>query len=70
VSYAFGKPGWFGLPQTKLGVRTTWRSLDRFSPRYCPAEFQDASGSLVCDPLAPGTNGDEWEIRTYLHFRM
>jgi hypothetical protein len=70
LSYSFGTPGWFSLPQTKLGVRTTWRSLDRYSARYCPADIPDPTGSLECDPLAPGDDGEEWEIRTYLHFAM
>jgi hypothetical protein len=68
VSYTFGRPVWLWAPQTKLGVRTTWRSLDRYSPRYCPGTVPDATGTPVCDPLAPGTDGEEWEIRTYLHF--
>ena len=71
LSYSFGKPALlFGVERTKLGVRATWRSLDRYSPRYCPDTVADASGTPVCDPLAPGTDGEEWEIRTYLHFAM
>lgn len=70
LSYTFGKPQWLGLPQTKLGVRTTWRSLDRYSPRYCPADVPGPGGTFDCDPLAPGDDGEEWEIRTYLHFAM
>jgi hypothetical protein len=70
LSYTFGRPLWFGYPQTKLGARMTWRSLDQYSPRYCPAEVPDPSGNLECDPLAPGPNGNEWEFRTYVHFAM
>ncbi|HMB68415.1 MAG TPA: glycoside hydrolase family 2 TIM barrel-domain containing protein [bacterium] len=70
VSYTFGRPTWLFLPQTKLGIRTTWRSLDQYSPRYCPAEVPGPDGLFDCDPLAPGDDGTEWEIRTYLHFVM
>ncbi len=58
---------WLDVDQTRLGIRGTWRSLDEFSPRYCPAEVSGPDGSQVCDPFAPGDNGSEWEIRTYLH---
>jgi hypothetical protein len=70
VSYVLGVPGWFDLPQTSVGVRGTWRSLDQYSPRYCPIRLPDASGTLVCEPTAPGDNGSEWEIRTYLTISM
>ncbi len=31
----------------------------------------DANGDYVCDPTAPGyPNGNEWEIRTYIHFNI
>ncbi len=71
LSLAAGKPQWFDLPDTRFGIRFTWRSLDEYSPRYCPAMTLDASGEWVCDPTAPGfPNGTEWEIRTYLHFNI
>ena len=57
VSYSLGSPRWFGLAQTRLGVRGTWRSLDEHSPRY------DAEA-------ADGEDGSEWEIRTYLHVAL
>ncbi|MDR9414859.1 MAG: glycoside hydrolase family 2 TIM barrel-domain containing protein [Gracilimonas sp.] len=62
-----GKPDWFNLPSTRIGVRGTWRSLDQYSPRYAPTYIEDASGELVPDPTAPGfDNGTEWEFRTYI----
>ena len=67
LSYVLGVPKWFNVPQTRFGVRGTWRSLDRFSPRYCPIQQSDATGTAVCDPTAPAAYGREWEIRTYLH---
>ncbi len=55
VSTVLGLPAWFdGVPQTRLGVRGTWRSLDEDLPRYWPAQVPNASGVLVCDPDAPG----------------
>jgi hypothetical protein len=62
LSQTFGAPRWFGFPQTRIGVRGRWRSLDEHSPRYVPAEFQELVGSAE--------DGDEWEIRTYLHVAM
>ncbi len=70
VSHTLGAPRWFGFPQTSIGVRGTWRSLNAYSPRYCPARVPDATGALVCEPDAPGGDGDEWEIRTYLRLAM
>jgi len=71
LSYSLGAPRWFGWPQTRLGIRATWRSLDEYSNRYCPVRVPDASGSSVCDPEAQGfSNGSEWEIRTYLHVSL
>ncbi len=60
ISTTLGKPDWFILPNTTLGIRYTWRSLDNFSPRY---QFQN--------PINQGfPNGNEWEIRTYLHINI
>jgi len=65
-SWVFGKPQWWDVPETRFGVRNTWRTLDRYSPRYCPVQTTGPLGA-VCDPLAPGfADGREWEIRTYL----
>lgn len=61
LSYSLGSPAWFGEPQTRLGVRGKWRSLDQHSPRYSP------TGG---DPLPGHPDGREWEIRTYLHLSM
>jgi len=57
VSHSLGSPQWFDTnPQTRIGVRGTWRSLDRWSPRYF---------GLPTDP-----NGSEWELRTYLKLAL
>lgn len=71
VSFMLGTPDWFDAPQTRLGIRASWRSLNQYSPRYCPTTVVDPSGEVVCDPDAPGySDGYEWEIRTYLHFNV
>ncbi len=71
ISTSVAKPDWFDLPDTRIGARFTWRSLDEYSPRYCPTTAFGANGSVVCDPTAPGfDNGTEWEIRTYVHFNI
>jgi len=71
MSVQLGMPQWFDLPQTRLGIVGTWRSLDKYSPRYCPTTNLNVLGEPVCDPNAPGySDGSEWEIRTYLHFNL
>jgi len=71
LSTAVSKPKWFDLPETRIGLRFTRRSLDQYSPRYCPAKTLDINGNYICDPTVPGyPNGCEWEIRTYLHFNI
>ena len=71
VSTSLGKPEWFNLPNTRLGIRYTWRSLDEYSPRYCPTKIMNVVGEMECDPQALGYDyGQEWEIRTYLHFNI
>ncbi len=71
LSTTVGKPDWFILPNTRLGIRYTWRSLDQFSPRYAPTFIPGPDGGLVPDPTAPGfPQGKEWEIRTYVHINI
>ncbi|MEN0005595.1 MAG: glycoside hydrolase family 2 TIM barrel-domain containing protein [Bacteroidota bacterium] len=71
VSTSLGKQSWFLLPDTRAGVSWIWRSLDQFSPRYCPIFVADVNGGLECDETAPGFDqGQEWEFRTYLHFNI
>jgi hypothetical protein len=70
ISHTLGTPKWFDYTQTRFGMRGTWRSLDQYSPRYAPGYVPGPGGSLVPDPLIPAPNGNEWEIRTYLHFAM
>ena len=71
LSYSIVMRKWFILPETRMGIRYTWRSLDQYSPRYCPTLKLDSSGAWVPDPTAVGYgNGAEWEIRTYLSFSL
>ncbi|MBK8626925.1 MAG: glycosidase [Saprospiraceae bacterium] len=71
ISTTTGKPDWFPLPGTRLGVMTTYRTLDKYSPRYSPIQTIDPAGNVVPDPNALGfDNGNEWEIRTYIHINL
>ena len=68
ISTSLGKPDWFVLPSTTIGIRGMWRSLNEFSPRYSPnqaPEFGEPPVSAVGFP-----NGDEWEIRTYVRINI
>jgi len=71
ISTSLGKPDWFILPDTKIGIRGTWRSLNEFSPRYLPNEVAPNTFPPV-PVLSPVgfDNGNEWEIRTYVHINI
>jgi hypothetical protein len=68
LSFTLGNPQWFDLPQTKLGVRGTFRTLDHNSNRYRPEGLPD----LLDGERYPAglDHGREWEIRTYLHLAL
>lgn len=71
ISTEIGKPDWFMLPGTKIGIRGTYRTLDKYSPRYSPIKTIDAAGNWVPDPNAIGfPDGNEWEIRTYIQINI
>ncbi len=71
LSTSLRKPDWFDLPDTNIGIRATYRTLDKYSPRYSPTQKLDESGALVPDPDAIGfENGNEWEIRTYVRINI
>jgi hypothetical protein len=68
LSYTLGRPRWFDLPQTRVGVRFVYRTLDRHSNRYAPAGVPaPAEGELYPEGRPEGR---EWEIRTYLHLAI
>lgn len=72
ISTEVGKPDWFLLPGTRIGIRGTWRALDKYSvPRYSPTQILDAAGNWGPDPNAIGfSDGNEWEIRTYIQINI
>ena len=71
LSRTLGPARWWDLPQTRIGVSYHWRSLDQYSPRYCPMMMPDPSGGQTCYPDYPdGEDGNEWEIRTYLQLSL
>lgn len=68
ISTTLGAPRWFELPQTRIGVRATYRTLDHNSNRYAPA---GAPALLEGERYPDGLpHGREWEIRTYLHLAI
>lgn len=69
LSTSVGKPGWFILPNTQVGIRGTWRSLNQYSPRYSPNQSLEFATSPIISPVGFGF-GNEWEIRTYLHINI
>ena len=69
ISTTVGKPGWFILPNTRMGIRGTWRSLNQFSPRYSPNEAIEFADAPIISPVG-FENGNEWEIRTYVHINI
>jgi hypothetical protein len=69
ISTSLGNPGWFILPNTRIGIRGTWRALDQYSPRYTPTQVIGFSTEPVTSPVGFG-NGNEWEVRTYLHINI
>ena len=71
LSTTLGRPDWFILPNTQVGLRFTWRSLDEFSPRYLPnlVPANTFPPEPRLSPVGFG-NGSEWEIRTYIHINI
>lgn len=71
LSTEVGKPDWFMMPGTKIGVRCTYRTLNKYSNRYAPVYILDAAGNQVPDPNAIGfPDGNEWEVRTYIQINI
>jgi len=71
LSTSVGKPDWFILPDTKVGIRGTWRTMDQYSPRYSPNAVLPNTFPPVptLSPVGFG-NGNEWELRTYIHINI
>lgn len=71
ISTSLGKPDWFILPSTRIGLRGTFRGLNEFSPRYAPAAIPADTFPAINPASAVGfPNGSEWEIRTYVHINI
>lgn len=71
LSTTLGKPDWFILPNTQIGIRGTWRSLDQYSPRYSPNVVPPNTFPAVPPISSVGFgDGSEWEIRTYIHINI
>jgi len=68
-STTLGKPDWFVLPSTTIGVRGTWRSLNENSPRFSPNNALEFATAPILSPVG-FPNGTEWEIRTYIHINL
>jgi len=69
VSLSLGKPDWYILPNTRIGVRGTWRSLDQYSPRYSPNATAEFGTVPILSPIG-FPNGSEWEFRTYIQINI
>ena len=70
LSTSVGKPSWFILPDTRIGIMGIWRSLDQHSPRYSPNQTpNEFDPEPIVSPVGFG-NGSEWEIRTYVHINI
>ncbi|TYA84328.1 glycoside hydrolase family 2 TIM barrel-domain containing protein [Seonamhaeicola marinus] len=71
ISTTLGKPDWFILPNTKIGIKGIWRSLDENSPRYAPTAVPPNTFPAIPTTSPVGfDNGSEWEIRTYVHINI
>ena len=69
VARTLGPPAWFTTtPQTAIGVRGTWRSLDEHSPRYTQRYLDPVTNQWYRLEGAP--NGSEWEVRTFLRLAL
>ena len=69
ISTTLGKPDWFILPSTQVGIRGTWRSLNEFSPRYLPNQALEFANQPIISPVG-FDDGSEWEIMTYIHINI
>jgi hypothetical protein len=65
LSTTVGKPDWFLLPSTSIGIQMIWRSLDKYSPRYLPNAAEPFAPAPIISPVG-FPNGNEWEFRTYV----
>ena len=70
LSTSVGKQDWFILPNTKIGLRGTLRSLDQYSPRFSPNQALTPFATQPTISPVGFPNGKEWEIRTYININI
>lgn len=71
LSTHLGRPKWLGSPRMSVGIRGTYRTLDKYSPRYIAGYVSDGNGDFIPSVDIPGARkGNEWEIRTYIRFNI
>lgn len=71
LSANLNRPKWFGKLATCVGIRGTFRTLDKYSPRYVAGYVPDEVGELQPDKNIVGAGyGNEWELRTYIRFNI
>ena len=65
------KPKWLGPLSTRVGIRGTYRTLDKYSNRYVAGYVSDGNGGFTeSADIIGAPNGNEWEIRTYISFSL
>tara|TARA_R110000787_G_scaffold59922_10_gene135872 strand:+ start:15960 stop:19241 length:3282 start_codon:yes stop_codon:yes gene_type:complete len=69
LSTTLGKPDWYILPNTQIGIRGTWRSLNQYSNRYLPNVSEEFAPGPIISPVG-FPDGNEWEVRTYIHINV
>lgn len=71
LSVNLSAPKWLGSLPTRVGIRGTYRTLDRYSNRYVAGYVADANGNFTASADIIGApKGNEWELRTYLSFSL
>ena len=71
VSSNLATPQFLGKLSTRVGIRGTYRTLDKYSPRYVAASIPDGfGGSSTSTDIVGAKKGNEWEIRTYIAFTL
>lgn len=65
------KPKWLGPLSTRVGIRGTYRTLDKYSNRYIAGYVSDGNGGFIeSTDIIGASKGNEWEIRTYISFSL
>ena len=65
------KPKWLGPLSTRVGIRGTYRTLDKYSNRYVAGYVSDGNGGFIeSTDIIGASKGNEWEIRTYISFSL